>query len=209
MHHRSLDTAVVDTQQGLYIAIPVYFGALCIIAFYSYQRLHKQVMSGNTDIVTGHFLGGRSFGPLMTAGTTFASLFSGYTVVGIPNESFASGFIGFRWMPCYAVVAVILICTGMRLRKASVVRNHQSSVDFVTDRFRSQSLRYTILFIQIMACIIYVAAQVNSLWTTVNSMFGIPLSNVWPTIGIMTAILLFEWAGGLCYECCCSRKGWG
>lgn len=45
-------------------------------------------------IVVGHYLGGRSFGPLVTGATIFASLFSGYTVVGVPNESFQRGFYG-------------------------------------------------------------------------------------------------------------------
>ena len=44
--------------------------------------------------MAGHYLGGRSFGPFITGATIFASLFSGYTVVGVPNESFRLGFYG-------------------------------------------------------------------------------------------------------------------
>lgn len=39
--------------------------------------------------------------------------------------------------------------TGVRLRKASVVRNHHTPVDFLTDRFRSQTLRYSVVVIQV------------------------------------------------------------
>jgi sodium/proline symporter len=140
---------------------------------------------------------GRTFGPWVTAGTMFASVFSGYTVVGIPNESFTKGFYAFRWVPAFATVNALLIGTGVRLRKVSIVRNHQTSVDFLTDRYRSQVLRFSIFTIQIVASIVYLAAQVNSLRSTFNAMFGIPFENIGPVLGIMAIILLMEWCGGL------------
>ena len=89
---------------------------------------------------SGHYLGGRAFGPILIAGTVFASLFSGYTVVGIPNESFKGGFQGFRWMPSTAYIAAGYIGTGVRLRKASMVRNHASPVDFITGMYSTARL---------------------------------------------------------------------
>ena len=50
------------------------------------------------DKLSAHYLGGRQFGPLLTAGTTFASLFSGYTVIGVPNEAYNVGWSALRWM---------------------------------------------------------------------------------------------------------------
>ena len=85
----------------------------------------------------------------------------------------------------------------MRLRKASLVRNHATPVDFINDRFRSQLLRYTVLSIQVLASIVYLAAQVNALQSTFNAMFGFDPKDVWPVIVIMSIILCFEWAGGL------------
>lgn len=38
---------------------------------------------------------------------------------------------------------------GIRMRKASLCRNHQSPSDIVTDRFRSQVLRYTVVLFQV------------------------------------------------------------
>ena len=93
--HRALVSA--DNRTGLYIAVPIYFCILGVAAFYSYRKLNKQVNEGTTDYVTGHYLAGRSFGPVVTAGTVFASLFSGYTVVGIPNECFKVGFYGCKF----------------------------------------------------------------------------------------------------------------
>ena len=50
-------------------------------------------------------------------------------------------------------------------------------------------MRYTIFTIQVLASFVYLAAQVNSLQSTFNDMFGFDPSNVWPVIVIMVIIL--------------------
>ena len=186
-----------ENRTGLYVAIPLYFTVLGVVAVFSHRRLKRMEQNCKTDMLTGHYLGGRSFGPLIIAGTIFASIFSGYTVVGVPDESYRKGFYGVRWLTSFAYINFGFICTGVRLRKASLVRNYSTSVDFITDRFRSQLLRYTICSIQVVGSIIYVAAQVTALKSTFNSMFGIPIDSAWPVIIIFAIILGFEWAGGL------------
>eukprot|EP00523_Entomoneis_sp_CCMP467_P001185 CAMPEP_0168750260 /NCGR_PEP_ID=MMETSP0724-20121128/17173_1 /TAXON_ID=265536 /ORGANISM="Amphiprora sp., Strain CCMP467" /LENGTH=730 /DNA_ID=CAMNT_0008798261 /DNA_START=26 /DNA_END=2218 /DNA_ORIENTATION=+ len=185
-----------ENRTGLYVSIPVYFVVLGLSALWAYKRLEKMTTAG-TDHLSGHYLGGRAFGPLLTAGTVFASLFSGYTVVGIPNEAYRSGFYSFRWMPATAMILLGYICTGLRLRKASMVRNHQTSADFITDRFQSQFLRYSIVLIQVVGTLIYLSAQVNALKSTFNSMFGVEADTNWTVILLMTIILMLEWMGGL------------
>jgi Na+/proline symporter len=90
-----------------------------------------------------------------------------------------------------------LIGTGFRLRKVSQFRNHQSPADFITDRFQSQLLRYTVVFLQVLTSIIYLAAQVISIKITFNSIFGLDPDNIYPVIIIMLLILIFECIGGL------------
>ena len=63
---------------------------------------------------------------VLTAGTVFASIFSGYTVVGIPNEAYTSGWEALRWIPFMLSIFVGYWGTALRLRKASNIRNHQT-----------------------------------------------------------------------------------
>eukprot|EP00578_Thalassiosira_sp_NH16_P011569 CAMPEP_0181121150 /NCGR_PEP_ID=MMETSP1071-20121207/24574_1 /TAXON_ID=35127 /ORGANISM="Thalassiosira sp., Strain NH16" /LENGTH=730 /DNA_ID=CAMNT_0023205929 /DNA_START=48 /DNA_END=2240 /DNA_ORIENTATION=- len=186
-----------ENRAGLYVAIPVYFVILALVAYVSNRKLKRLEKNQQTDQLTGHYLGGRSFGPIVVAGTIFASQFSGYTVVGVPNESFRTGFYGFRWTATFPGIIFGFMGTGVRLRKASLVRNHSTPIDFITDRFRSQLLRYTVVVIQVLASIVYLAAQVNALQSTFNDMFGFDPDDVWPVIVIMVIILTFEWMGGL------------
>lgn len=186
-----------EHRELLYIIIPIYFGMLALSAAWAYRRMHKMNRDGVSDHLSSHYLGGRSFGPLLTAGTVFASLFSGYTVVGIPNEAYKLGWYALRWLPTTALIGFGYYGTGLRLRKASMVRNHQSPVDMITDRYQSQYLRFTIVAIQVMTSLIYLAAQVIALKSTFNSMFEIKNNANWPVIIIMGIILIFEWMGGL------------
>lgn len=78
-----------DNQLGLYIALPVYFVLLIGCAVWAYIRVDRIKKEGISDHLSAHYLGGRSFGPLLSAGTVFASFFSGYTVVGVVNGTFA------------------------------------------------------------------------------------------------------------------------
>jgi solute:Na+ symporter, SSS family len=83
------------------------------------------------------------------------------------------------------------------LRKASLIRNHCSPCDFITDRCQSQILRYTVATVQVVASVIYVSAQVVSLRTSFNSLFDIDPSSPWAVVIIFSFILVFEWVGGL------------
>lgn len=81
----------------------------------------------------------------------------------------------------------------LRLRRASNIRNHQTPVDFITDRYQSQILRYTILTLQALPAAVFLAAQVASIKNTINAMFGLSPDAVWPVIVINMIILIFEW----------------
>lgn len=186
-----------ENRTGLYVAVPAYFCLLAAAAFWAYRKMENMKHSGVSDKLSAHYLGGRDFGPLMTAGTLFASLFSGYTVIGVPNEAYALGWLSIRWIPSLMGIVMGYFGTGLRLRKASLIRNHQSPVDFITDRYQSQVLRYTIVFLQVLPTLIYLAAQVIAIKGTFNSIFELDPDSNYPVIIIMALILVFEWIGGL------------
>jgi sodium/proline symporter len=186
-----------DHIRGLYVVITIYFVVVAICAYWGHTRQVQLSHAGVSDKLTSHYLGGRSIGPLLTTGTIFASFYSGYTVVGIPNEAFQDGWMAMRWVAAGFAIITGYFGTGLRLRKAALVRNHSTPVDFVTDRFQSQVLRYTVLFLQVVPAVFYIMAQVVALKTTFNSIFNLEKENPIPTIAIMTITLLFEWVGGI------------
>ena len=120
-----------------------------------------------------------------------------YTVVGVPDEAFWNGWLALRWAPALSFVALGCIVAGPRLRRTALVRNHQSPVDFVTDRFRSQVLRYTVALLQVFPAVVCLTAQCTAIRTVFNSILGVDAGSPYAVLGASAAILVFEWSGGL------------
>ena len=71
-------------------------------------------------MVTTHFLPSKTFGSIILFLTTFASVHSGYTVIGVPNEADTNGFIAIRWISqiqfstlCYVICRSLLPITRL------------------------------------------------------------------------------------------------
>jgi len=192
---------------GLLVTMSLYFCTMLAIGIVAWREQKKRRAEaarrsgagGATaeDSMGSHFVAGNSLGMFVTVCTLFASLFSGYTVVGVPNEAFRTGFVALRWFPALLFLCVGLMGTAPRMRKASLVRNHQSPCDFITDRFGSQLLRYTVFLLMLVPTLIYLSAQLVALSDKFNDLFGIDHGNHTAVILIATFILLLEFLGGL------------
>ena len=86
-------------------------------------------------------------------------MFSGFTVIGLPNDAYNLGWIAFVWVAGQQAVCTAFCLTAPRLRKASIVRNHQSPSDFITDMFQSQLLRYAVIISQLLAQFIWMTSN--------------------------------------------------
>lgn len=67
------------------------YALLQVVAVVGTIRTRQLKHTTSEDALTAHYLGGRSFGPLVLFGTMFASLFSGGTIVGMPQEAYYTG----------------------------------------------------------------------------------------------------------------------
>ncbi|KAL7547892.1 hypothetical protein ACHAWF_011163, partial [Thalassiosira exigua] len=74
-----------------------------------------------------------------------------------------------RWINYHPIFVFIFAGVAPRLRKARMVRNHTTPVDFITDMFRSQILRYTVATCQILAQFIWMCSNVVALRNAFNS----------------------------------------
>jgi solute:Na+ symporter, SSS family len=126
-----------------------------------------------------------------------ASVFSGYTVVGVPSQAYNQGWIALQWAAGIPVVVFGFLAIGPRLHKIGALRRHQSPVDFIIDRYRSQILRYTTSLLMVLPTLIYLTAQLAAIRSTFNSLFHIPPDSPWAVIAIAGIIVLCEWVGGM------------
>eukprot|EP00439_Symbiodinium_sp_Y106_P081443 s1818_g20.t1 len=75
----------------LYVVVGIYIALLICIAKVAHAR--KQRESAALGKVKAHFSG--SYGSFVLMLTTFSTVYSGFTVTGIPDEAFAKGFANF------------------------------------------------------------------------------------------------------------------
>lgn len=118
--------------------------------------------------VKAHFLASKSFGVPILLLTTFASLYSGYTVVGVPNEAGANGFASIRWISIGTTVVVGFLVIFPRFRRISVARNYGSPGDFLLDRFRSTPLRVIGTLCLCVPQLLYITVQLHALGATIS-----------------------------------------
>ena len=106
-----------------------YPSLLLLLRYLGTIRTRRLSHKTSEDVLTAHFLGGRSFGSVVLFGTMFASLFSGGTVVGIPEEAYETGWITMRNIIYHPFFIYVFAGIAPRMRKASMVRNHTTPVD--------------------------------------------------------------------------------
>ena len=78
-------TEGAEAPVGLIVAVPIFLCINIAMAVIGARWMSRLSHDSSEDVLTAHYLGGRSFGPWLTLGTMFASLFSGFTIIGIPN----------------------------------------------------------------------------------------------------------------------------
>jgi len=140
---------------------------------------------------------GGSFSPLVLTLTTFSSVFSGYTVMGVPQEASLKGYLALRWVPAIFAIVFGMLMYYPRLRRLSVERGYRSPNDFITDRYRSKWLRCLSSLCACVPQLFYFTVQLVSFAELLE---GVTLGAVPKLYGmIIFAVIVFamEMIGGM------------
>jgi len=178
---------------ALYIIMGVYAILLLSVGVFAF-RLKKREMS-NVSASSAHF--GGSFNPVFLTLTLIASIFSGYTVTGIPAEAYRAGFGSLRWLPGAFVIALAYLLFAPRLRRLAVERSYSSPNDFIKDRFRSPLLTLMCTVFMCVPQVLYCTVQFSSF---AYNLAGLTLGAVDLGTGrLIMGLIIFvlELAGGM------------
>lgn len=178
---------------ALYAAIVLYLLVLVVVAAVAYRR--KRAAASTSGVLEAHF-GGSFNAPLLIL-TTFSTVYSGFTVTGIPSEAYHRGFISLRWVGATLVIVAAMLLFYPRLRRLAVERKYRSPNDFITDRFRSLRLRLLCAACAVVPLLIYITAQTVSFAAMVS---GLTLQVIpkWASMASFAAVTLaLEKLGGM------------
>lgn len=134
------DAVLPDAQQSnflLYAFIVAYMVGLVVVAAVAYMRKRRAIAQGSMAVKVQY---GGTFSPMVLILTTFSTVFSGYTVMGVPQEAASKGYLASRWIPAIFSIVFGMLVFYPRLRRLSVERGYQSPNDFIVDRYRSKAL---------------------------------------------------------------------
>ena len=181
---------------GIYVVLAFYVLATSAVTFCA-NKNNREEAGKSGDEVTTHFLAGKNFGVVILYLTTFASCFSGYTVVGVPNDSYKQGYNGIRWFSMSIALGISMIALYPRLRRLSTLRKYVSPGDFIMDRFNTHRLRLMAVFAMCVPQLMYIAVQFHALGNLISELTGGAISFwlVAPVSAVMC--LVYEYFGGM------------
>ena len=182
----------------VYIVLTVYVLLMASVTFLARrQNRAAAATAGDAKAVSTHYLAEKGFGVLVLSMTMMASIFSGYTVVGVPNEASINGFDALRWIPLISVIGIGMTMLNPRLRRLSVVRNYESPGDFIMDRYNSVPMKWIATLSMCLPQVLYLAVQFHALASLLHTLTNDELSfNVMVPIS-MLLLLCFEYLGGM------------
>ena len=174
--------------------------------FYHFRHKDQQATIENTSSkkaddsdnnLSNHFLGDRNTGTLLLLLTTFSTTFSGYTVVGVPEQAYLTGFLGLAWLPWVITYILSIIVVTPRLRILAETRGYQSPIDFITDRYHNENLRIIMLVGMWVSDLIYLSVQMISISTLTETITLGQVSGLGASIFFGVLILILEYLGRL------------
>lgn len=197
---------------NFFYVLGMYQCFIMAIAMYAYLKSQNAVAAKKKDLheeeggmtkqeqknieMEEHFMATGSYGTVVMALTAFSTIFSGYIVVGVPDEMAYLGFVSFRWLflSTFAISSWLLI--QAQLRNVGYPRHYASPSDIVSDRFNSKALTAAAGTIWTVQLFITITAQVYALHSIIEGLSIGQLHARALTWGICFIILFCEVVGG-------------
>lgn len=148
------------------ISMIVYMSIVIGIGVYYYKRANQS--SEN------YFLGGRSFGPWVTAMSAEASDMSGWLLMGLPGVAYWCGLADAAWTAIGLAVGTYFnwLIVSKRLRRYSVRANNSITLpEFFSNRFREGKNR-VIMTISAIFILVFFIVYASSCLVTCGKLFS-------------------------------------
>jgi len=190
----------MEVHAGVWVVIAIYF--LMLFGILIWVKIWGAHADQHNKPLESHYLAGRKLGAVVLGTSLAASLFSGYTVVGIPAEAFVDGFSAWRWIGSCVFIYSVITCYGPRLNFLSRQRDYVSTLDWPKDRFGIEDpvksiFHWVLTLVVTIPCFVYLIAQFVAFSSTISSLSGdhIPFWAASIFLGFM--IVMYEVFGGL------------
>lgn len=162
-------------QIQILVSMVVYMLAVLLIGIFYAKRANK-----NSE---EYFLGGRSFGPWVTAMSAEASDMSGWLLMGLPGLAYWCGLADAMWTAIGLAIGTYLnwLIVSKRLRRYSIRANNAITLpEFFSNRFREKNkivMSISAVFILVFFTV-YAASCFVTCGKLFSSLFGLPYESM-------------------------------
>ena len=182
-------------QIQILIAMIIYMAAVIGIGIFYAKRANKSSEE--------YFLGGRSFGPWVTAMSAEASDMSGWLLMGLPGVAYWCGLSDAIWTAIGLAIGTYLnwLIVSKRLRRYSIRANNSITIpEFFSNRFREK--KKIVMSIAAIFILIFFTVYASSCFVTCGklfaSLFGLPYE--WMMILGALFVIAYTLIGGFLAE---------
>jgi Na+/proline symporter len=116
----------------LYYIFAIYLSIIFGIAIYIYYENKKKTVKEDANQIGDHFLAGKSTNLLILCATTFSTIFSGYTMIGVPSEAYEDGKSSVSLLSVFCQSSVSLLSVFYQSSISLLSVFYQSSVSLLS-----------------------------------------------------------------------------
>lgn len=169
-----------------YAILGVYAVSLFVVGAYFTKR---------NETAAGFYLANRSFGPIITALTYFATYISAAALVGGTGMVFRIG-PATSWYGLVSAIAVFVAWTklGPKLKVLSAKKEYISIPDYFEDRFASKGIRPLVSIIMVLFLVPQMVSQYTAAGLLFQNFLGIPYNVA--VIAFGAVVLIYAATGG-------------
>ena len=177
---------------GAWVFLSCYLSSLLLLGWLG-RKARKE------DSLKDFYLAGRGFGFVVLFLTLYATQYSGNTIFGVAGASYR---LGFAWIiSAHYMLAIIVFyrAFALPLRAVARQRSYVTPVDYLRDRFDSQTLSTIASIVMIVALNNYLLAQLMTMGRALQGLAG-PAGDIaynYGVVGLALIMLIYGTLGGI------------
>lgn len=173
-----------------------YFVIVLAATVWARYRAHQRIK----PTLEEYFFAGRHLPIYVLIGTYIGSLYSAFTVVGVPGSIFTHGLGGVAFVIfCGFLQSVGLIWYGSKIRRYAIESDHPiySPIECLRYAYDSKKLQVFIAIIAIIALLPFLSLQLVGLGKLIEGISGGDIAYLEGVGAVGTVILLYLFFGGM------------
>lgn len=178
----------------IFFLVGAYFAIILGCVLYSRIKETNTIVPGLNEF----FLAGKSLHPLVLAFTYVGSLFSTFSIIGMPGLAYAHGISG----PGFVFIATALGCLsilviGKKLRKYSANKRIFSPIEIFSEKYNSRRLGLYMALIFTIFLMPYISLQLVGIGKFLESYTDGQIGYTLGVGSMMVVVLVYLFLGGM------------